>query len=207
MASMAGRRIVEMVWEDLKPSDIITPASINNAVIADMALSGSTNSLIHLVAMVRRVGRTLDLDAFAAASEGVPRHLQPGTVGQVLDGGLLLCGRLAGAAVPDEMAESLDLTRKRSKGACIGREPCYGSICFDEFFASRTLLEHAGRGAGAVLLVLLAVWLGSVSRVLPVISAVACLIGAALLLPGCPMCWLVGLIETISTSTRKGHQP
>ena len=75
------------------------------------------------------------------------------------------------------------------------------------FFASRTLREQAGRGAGAVLLVLLAVWLGSMPRVVPVISALTCLTGAALLLRGCPMCWLVGLIETISTSTRKGHQP
>ena len=72
MASDAGRRIVEMVWEDLKPSDIVTPASLQNAVIADMAISGSTNSLIHLVAMARRFGHPLSLDSFAAASEAVP---------------------------------------------------------------------------------------------------------------------------------------
>jgi dihydroxy-acid dehydratase len=71
MASNAGRRIVEMVFEDLKPSDIITPAALKNAVIADMALSGSTNSLIHLIAMARRLGRELSLEDFAAASEAV----------------------------------------------------------------------------------------------------------------------------------------
>jgi len=72
MASTAGRRIVEMVWEDLKPSDIVTPAAVANAVVTDMALSGSTNSLIHLIAMARRAGVALDLDAFDRASERVP---------------------------------------------------------------------------------------------------------------------------------------
>jgi dihydroxy-acid dehydratase len=72
MASLSGRRIVELVWEDVKPRDIVTPAALKNAVIADMALSGSTNSLIHLVAMARRLGRELSLDDFAAASESVP---------------------------------------------------------------------------------------------------------------------------------------
>ncbi len=72
MASEAGRRIVEMVWEDLKPRDIVTPASLRNAVVADMAISGSTNSLIHLIAMARRLGLDFDLDDFVGASETVP---------------------------------------------------------------------------------------------------------------------------------------
>jgi dihydroxy-acid dehydratase len=72
MAGAAGRRIVDMVWEDLKPADIVTPAALQNAVIADMALSGSTNSLIHLIAMARRLGHELSLEAFAAASDAVP---------------------------------------------------------------------------------------------------------------------------------------
>ncbi|UZF95413.1 L-arabinonate dehydratase [Bosea sp. NBC_00550] len=72
MASMCGRRIVEMVWEDLRPKAMVTRASFLNAVIADMALSGSTNSLIHLIAMARRLDLELSLDDFAAASESVP---------------------------------------------------------------------------------------------------------------------------------------
>ncbi|MCK6451379.1 MAG: dihydroxy-acid dehydratase [Alphaproteobacteria bacterium] len=72
MAEHCGRRIVEMVWENLRIGDIVTPASLKNAVVADMALSGSTNSLIHLVAMARRFGLKLDLDDFAAASEAIP---------------------------------------------------------------------------------------------------------------------------------------
>lgn len=72
MASAAGRRIVEMVWEDVRISDIATEAAFRNAVIADMALSGSTNSLIHLIAMARRLGIGLTLDDFATASDQVP---------------------------------------------------------------------------------------------------------------------------------------
>ena len=72
LATASGRRIVEMVWEDLKPSDILTAASFENAIAVDMALSGSTNSIIHLVAMARRAGVALDLERFDAISERVP---------------------------------------------------------------------------------------------------------------------------------------
>ncbi|MBN8999265.1 MAG: dihydroxy-acid dehydratase [Rhizobiales bacterium] len=72
MASTAGRRIVEMVFEDLTPTDIVSPASIHNAIVADMAISGSTNSLIHLIAIARRLRVELTLDAFGSASETVP---------------------------------------------------------------------------------------------------------------------------------------
>jgi len=79
MASHAGRRIVEMVWEDLRPREVVTRQSFLNAVVADMALSGSTNSLIHLVAMARRLGVELSLDDFAGAADTVPVlcNLQP----------------------------------------------------------------------------------------------------------------------------------
>jgi dihydroxy-acid dehydratase len=72
MASASGRRIVDMVWQDLKPSDIVTAASVRNAVVTDMAISGSTNSLIHLIAMARRLGHTLTLEDFARYGANVP---------------------------------------------------------------------------------------------------------------------------------------
>jgi dihydroxy-acid dehydratase len=79
MASTAGRRIVDMVWEDLRPSSIVSRNSFLNAVVTDMALSGSTNSLVHLIAMARRLNIELSLDDFAAAGETVPVicNLQP----------------------------------------------------------------------------------------------------------------------------------
>src|SRR5215469_8122659 len=56
MANLAGRRIVEMVWEDLKPRDILTPASFKNAIATVLALSGSTNAVIHMIALAGRAG-------------------------------------------------------------------------------------------------------------------------------------------------------
>ena len=61
MASMSGRRIVEMVWDDLKPSDILDDRSYEDAVTAVMALGGSTNAVIHLIALARRSGVPMDL--------------------------------------------------------------------------------------------------------------------------------------------------
>ena len=72
MAAATGRRIVEMVWEDLKPSDIMTTKAFENAVTCAMALAGSTNSIIHLIAMAGRMGAALDLDKFDALSRRTP---------------------------------------------------------------------------------------------------------------------------------------
>ncbi len=72
MASMAGRRIVEMVWEDLKPSDIQSRKSFENAIAVAMAMGCSTNAIIHLIAMARRAGHDIGLDDFEKASRIVP---------------------------------------------------------------------------------------------------------------------------------------
>ena len=72
MATHCGRRIVEMVWEDLKPRDILTEASFENAITADMAIGGSTNAIIHLVALAGRAGIKLDLKKFDDISQRTP---------------------------------------------------------------------------------------------------------------------------------------
>src|SRR5206468_10647114 len=72
MASACGRRIVEMVWEDLKPRDILSEASFENAITADMAIGGSTNAIIHLVALAGRAGIKLELTKFDEISERTP---------------------------------------------------------------------------------------------------------------------------------------
>ena len=72
MASAAGRRIVEMVWEDLTPRQLLTTEAFENAVTAAMALGGSTNAIIHLIAMAGRAGAALDLDRFDALSRRTP---------------------------------------------------------------------------------------------------------------------------------------
>ncbi|MBW8727341.1 MAG: dihydroxy-acid dehydratase [Inquilinus limosus] len=72
MASTCGRRIVEMVWEDLVPARIQTRAAFENAIVVAMAMGCSTNAIIHLVAMARRAGHDISLDDFDAASRAVP---------------------------------------------------------------------------------------------------------------------------------------
>lgn len=72
MAAACGRRIVEMIWEDLKPSDIIDRRSVENALVVHNALAGSTNAMIHLVAMARRAGVPITLKDFDDFAQKVP---------------------------------------------------------------------------------------------------------------------------------------
>ena len=72
MANRSGRRIVEMVWEDLKPRDVLSPASFQNALVALLALGGSTNAVIHLIALAGRAGIQLTLDHFDELSKTTP---------------------------------------------------------------------------------------------------------------------------------------
>jgi dihydroxy-acid dehydratase len=72
MATNCGRRIVDMVWVDLKPRDILTEAAFENAITADMAIGGSTNAIIHLVALAGRAGIQLDLRKFDDISSRTP---------------------------------------------------------------------------------------------------------------------------------------
>lgn len=72
MAAMAGKRIVEMVWDDLTPDKILTRQSFENALVVHMAVAGSTNAIIHLIAMAGRAGVPLTPDDFDAFSRKVP---------------------------------------------------------------------------------------------------------------------------------------
>jgi dihydroxy-acid dehydratase len=72
MAAACGRRIVEMVLEDLKPSRILSAASFDNAITADMAHAGSTNAIVHLLALAGRAGVPLTLDRFDEISRRTP---------------------------------------------------------------------------------------------------------------------------------------
>ncbi|CAN0915698.1 Dihydroxy-acid dehydratase, chloroplastic [Linum grandiflorum] len=69
---LAGKYLLELVKMDLKPRDIITPASLRNAMVAVMALGGSTNAVLHLIAIARCVGLNLTLDDFQKVSDEIP---------------------------------------------------------------------------------------------------------------------------------------
>jgi dihydroxy-acid dehydratase len=116
MAAASGRRIVEMVWEDLTPDAILTRPAFEDAVATVLALGGSTNAVIHLIAMAGRAGVPLTLDDFDAISRRVPwlANVKPGGAYLMEDfyyaGGLpALLGQLAkipGALHPDRMTVS-----------------------------------------------------------------------------------------------------
>ncbi len=72
LAERSGRRIVEMATEDLRPSQIMTREALDNAIRGDMAIGGSTNAIIHLVAIAGRLGLDLPLRRFDQLSRTTP---------------------------------------------------------------------------------------------------------------------------------------
>lgn len=72
MATAAGRRIVDMVWEDLTPDQIVTRASIENVLVTAMSLGCSTNAVIHVLAIAARAGVDISLDDFDRVSRDTP---------------------------------------------------------------------------------------------------------------------------------------
>ncbi len=79
VAYLTGKRIVEMVHEDLKPSDILTPDAFHNAIVVNSAIGGSTNAPIHITALARHAGLELDLQQWEDIGHSVPLlvNLQP----------------------------------------------------------------------------------------------------------------------------------
>lgn len=72
MAQMSGRRIVQMVKDDLKPSDILTREAFENAIFVNGAIGGSTNAVIHLLALAGRVGVDVTLDDWDEFGKDIP---------------------------------------------------------------------------------------------------------------------------------------
>jgi dihydroxy-acid dehydratase len=136
MAALTGRRIVEMAWEDLKPLEIATPRAFDNAVTAVLALGGSTNSIVHLVALARRAGVALDIDRFDALARKTPvlANVRPSgkylmedffyagglrallaQLGELIDGGALTAnGRTLGENIAGAKTWNDDVIRPRS---------------------------------------------------------------------------------------------
>jgi len=173
MASAAGRRIVEMVWEDLRPRDIMTTAAFENAVTTAMAIGGSTNSIIHLIAMAGRAGAVLDLDRFDALSRRTPfiANIRPSGTFLMEDfyyaGGLLAalgrlrdlldtsCLNVSGGTMADAIAgttvfnDDVIASREHPLGPEGGVAVLRGNLAPDgavikHTAAERRLLQHAG---------------------------------------------------------------
>jgi dihydroxy-acid dehydratase len=118
MANRSGRRIVEMVWEDLKPRDILRDASFNNAIAAVFALGGSTNAVIHMLALAGRAGIKIALDRFDQFSKNTPMLANLRPSGTYLMEDFYYAGGLP--ALLRVLAPQLDLTCLTITGKTLG---------------------------------------------------------------------------------------
>ncbi len=118
MCAAAGRRIVDMVWDDLTPDKILNAAAFDNAIRVHMALGGSTNAIIHVIAMARRAGIALDMARFDAISRQVPVIANITPSGKYLMEDFFYAGGLR--ALMATMRELLDLSCLTVTGGTIG---------------------------------------------------------------------------------------
>ncbi len=121
MCAAAGRRAVEMVHEDLRPSKVLSRASFENAIAVAMALGCSTNAIIHLIAEARRAGQDIGLDDFEAASRKVPvlANIRPSGERYLMED-FYYAGGLP--ALMGQMKQHLDLRASTVSGATLGED-------------------------------------------------------------------------------------
>ncbi|WP_026379473.1 L-arabinonate dehydratase [Afifella pfennigii] len=130
LAAASGRRIVEMVWEDVTPEKIVTREAVENGLTAALAMGCSTNAVIHLIAIARRAGVPLSLDDFDRAGRKVPvlANVRPSGAKYLMQdfheaGGL--------RALLSRLADHLHLDATTVSGRSLGEE-LYGAEVYDE---------------------------------------------------------------------------
>ncbi len=144
MATLTGKRIVDMVWEDLKPLDILTETSFRNAVATALGLGGSTNAIVHLIAMARRAGIDLTLDKFDEIARHTPvlANLRPS--GKYLMEDFFYAGGLRAFLV--QMGDRIDGSAMTVSGKSLAENIAGATVYNDDVIRSRdkALLESGG---------------------------------------------------------------
>jgi dihydroxyacid dehydratase/phosphogluconate dehydratase len=122
---------VEMVGEDLKPSDVLSMASFKNAIAVAMAMGCSTNAIIHLIAQARRAGQSLSLDDFEAASRKVPviANIRPSGDKYLMED-FYYAGGLP--ALMNRLLNKLDLAAKTVSGKTLGDDIAGAEVWNDD---------------------------------------------------------------------------
>lgn len=134
MATQTGRRIVEMAWDDLKPSDILTAASFDNAVMTTLALSGSTNAAVHLIALSKRAGFDLTLERFDELARKIPVLANIRPSGKYLMEDFFYAGGLR--ALLMQLSSFLNLNEKTVDGKTIGELIAHAEVFNDDVIRS-----------------------------------------------------------------------
>ncbi|WP_408906309.1 L-arabinonate dehydratase [Muricoccus nepalensis] len=149
LASESGRRIVEMVWEDLTPQRIQTKAAFENAIAVAMAMGCSTNAIIHLIAMARRAGQEIGLEDFERYSRKVPviGNVRPSGNAYLMED-FFYAGGIRG--LMGRIREHLDLSCLTVSGQTLG-ENIEGAKVFNDDVIRTTANPIYGEGSLAVL--------------------------------------------------------
>jgi len=145
MASLCGRRVVEMVWSDLKPSAIMTTAAFENAVTVAMSLGGSTNAIIHLIAMAGRSGAGLNLERFDELSRRTPLTANLRPSGKYLMEDFFYAGGLR--AHMERLRDRLNLDCITVNGKSLGENIAGAEVFNDDVILPR---ERALQAEGGV---------------------------------------------------------
>jgi dihydroxy-acid dehydratase len=145
LAQLSGRRIVEMVKEDLRLSKILTRRAFENAIKVNAAVGGSTNFIIHLTAIAGRMGVPLELADFDRLGSGTPLLLNLMPSGKFLMEDFYYAGGLP--VILNELKELLDMDATTVNGRTHrenveGRSECYNREVIAAYDAP--LIEHAG---------------------------------------------------------------
>jgi dihydroxy-acid dehydratase len=135
MASRTGRRIVEMVWEDLKPSGLLTRNAFRNAVTTVLALGGSTNAIVHLIAMARRIGVELSLDDFDELSGSTPLLANIRPSGKYLMEDFFYAGGLP--AMLRNLGDLIDGSAMTANGLTLGENIAGAKVFNDDVIRTR----------------------------------------------------------------------
>src|SRR5579859_1246501 len=130
MADYSGRRIVDMVWEGLKPRDILTRKSFDNAIRVLMALGGSTNGLIHVIAMAGRAGIDIPLERFEEIGQKTPYLVNMRPSGKYLMEDFYYAGGLS--AMLEGMRKLLDVDELTCTGKTLGENIAGSKIYIDD---------------------------------------------------------------------------
>ncbi len=144
MATLSGKRIVEMVWEDLCIRDIVDARAIDNAVITALALGGSTNAVVHMIALAHRAGVALDLERFDALARKTPVLANVRPTGKYLMEDFYYAGGLR--AMLSRLGELLDVSTVTANGKTLGENIAGATVYNDDVIRSRDnpLVEHDG---------------------------------------------------------------
>jgi len=174
LAQLAGKRIVEMVWEDLRISKILTRKAFENAIRVNAAIGGSTNAVVHLLAMAGRANVSLSLDDFDSLTRGIPLLVNLMPAGEYLmeeffyAGGLPVvikelgkiihgdCLTVTGKTIAENVANAKNYDERVIKRydqpvkKDVPIAVLYGNLCPDgaiikEAAASMELMQHKGK--------------------------------------------------------------